>query len=302
MVKIKSIGNAVKKTLLPTLLSSLLIPQALLANVSTSASVATPTGQLTFSLKTAGPPIQMMALSDSSKYLAFQRSFMTKLNDGPSALALIREFDNMDHSNLVTTVQASVERAVDPNDKWTDFYEFMEAPENDWSLAIIEYTLGNESDDEQIYVTVNRELRDGRPDSAAVSQWTKRMREAMWRLPRFEGISFRGTRLKPEQIEKYYQVGKVAQDLAFISTSLSPTTAFKFADPDVNGVIDNEKVSIVFVVLGKTGRPVSNFAHMHSHEQEILFANGTPMTVKAKTPVFQDSLLNRTQIILLEEN
>lgn len=292
MVKIKSMASAI-------LLSTLLTPNALWANLSPT---ATPSGQLTFSLKTAGPPIQMSALSEAPKYLEFQQSLLSQLSNGPSALALIRQLDAMDNSNLVITVQESVERAVDPNDKWTDFYEFMEAPENEWASAIIEYTLGNESDDEQIYVTVNRELRDGRPDSVEVSQWTKRMREAMWRIPRFEGISFRGTRLKPEQIEKYYQVGKIAQDLAFISTSLSPSTAFKFADPSVNGVVDNEKISIVFVILGKTGRPVSNFAHMHSHEQEILFANGTPMIVKAKTPVFQDSLLNRTQIILLEEN
>lgn len=288
MVKIKSVVSAV-------LLSALLSPIPLLA-------AATPSGQLMFTLRTAGPPIQLYAQIDAQKYLSFQQSLLSSMNDGPAALDLIRQFDNMDHSNLALTVQNTVKNAVDPENKWSEFYDFLEAPENAWALAIIEYTLGNESDDEQIYVTVNRELRDGRPDSAEVSAWTKRMREAMWRLPRFEGFSFRGTRLKPEQIEKYYQVGKVAQDLAFISTSLSPSTAFKFAAPDVNGVAEPEKISLVFVVIGKSGRPVSNFAHMHSHEQEILFANGTPMTVKAKSAVFQDSTLSRTQIIILEEN
>lgn len=285
----------VKYFIAAALLSVLMVPGVVQAT-------GTPSGQLTFSLRTAGEPIRVSALAEASRYAVFKNNLLNSMNDGAAALALIRQLDTQDNSALLNSISSRVEQAVDPQNKWEEFYDFIGATENEWAIPLMQYTLGNESDDEQIYVTVNRELRDGRPDSEMVSSWTKRMREAMWRLPLFEGISFRGTRLRPDQIARYYVVGQTAQDLAFISTSVNPSTAFKFADPDVNGVPEPEKVSLVFVVIGKTGRPVSNFAHGHAHEQEILFANGTPMTVVAKTPVFQDTALQQTQIILMEEN
>lgn len=267
-------------------------------------AASTPSGQLTFSLQSAGPPIQVAAQPEAVRHTVFLQNLTESMNSGPAALELIRRFDTEDNTSLINTVIQTVERAVDPESRWEEFYDFVQAPENAWALPIVEYTLGNESDEEQIYVTVNRELRDTAPDSEMVSSWTRRMREAMWRLPRYEGISFRGTRLRPDQIERYYPVAQQAVDLAFISTSLSPGTAFKFAhlNPAGDSQDENEKIALVFVVIGKTGRPVSNFAHGHSHEQEILFANGTPMTVLAKTPIFQDSILKNTQIILVGEN
>lgn len=284
----------VRQSLKMILFIFMILPLAVLA--------ATPSGQLSFALRTAGAPIQVAAQPEAARYAAFQQSLIESMHNGPAALELIRRFDGVDNMSLINTVIQTVERAVDPESRWEEFYDFVAAAENAWAMPIVEYTLGNESDEEQIYVTVNRELRDAAPDSELVSSWTKRMREAMWRLPRYEGISFRGTRLRPDQIARYYNVGQPAMDLAFISTSLSASTAFKFADPSVNGEVEPDKISLVFVVIGKTGRPVSNFAHGHSHEQEILFANGTPMTVRAKSPVFQDGVLLKTQIILMEEN
>ena len=197
-----------------------------------------------------------------------------------------------------------MEKVVDPNNKYEHFFEFEAAEENKWARPLIQIAAGDESDDEPVYVRVNRDLRDGKPDSEETTVWVTKMREAMWHLPLVQGTTFRGTRLTPDRIEKYYPLNKLAVDAAFVSTSLEPSTAFNFAKPGVSGFPEEEnpqEIAAVFVVKGKTGRSVSQFAWMHSHEQEILFANGTPMTVVSKSQVFEDDDLGKSMVIVLSE-
>lgn len=225
------------------------------------------------------------------------------MDDGPAAWALIRQFDATDKIPVINSVFALVKRAIDPEGKWKSVREFIADSQNEWVSPIIDYILGVANDKGLIYLTVNYELRDtGTEDSEFVSEWTGRMREAMYRIPRFEGISFRGTRLTAEQAERYYPLGELAQDPAFVSTSLSVSMALKFADPRSRSTEQEETTALIFVVLGKTGRPIFNFATGLATEYEVLFANGTPMKVLAKTPVFYNEVLKKTQIIILEEN
>jgi hypothetical protein len=61
-------------------------------------------------------------------------------------------------------------------------------------------------------------------------------------------------------------------------------------------------VTVVFIIRGNSGRPVSKFAYLFSDEKEILFANSTPLKVVSHSPIFHDSqLASPTILILLEE-
>jgi len=267
---------------------------------------ATPTGQMTFMLKTAGQPLNVSQMQAASLYQNFNTQLQQSIQDGAKALELIRAFEAaVTKSDVEAVITKNVIQAVDPKklyDPNKEFFDFLELKGNEWMSPIFQYTYGNDSDDEQIYVTVNRELRDPKPDPKNVTDWTTKMRQALWHLPRFEGTSFRGTRLTADRIDKYYPKGKPASELAFVSSSIEPSTALKFADPAVNGDPgDDGKIAIVQVILGKTGRPVSFFAFQHSHEQEILFPNGTPLVTVARTPIFQDKTLNKTMVIVLQE-
>lgn len=205
-------------------------------------------------------------------------------------------------SPLLESVSSAIKKVIDPESKYMEFYEFADDKANRWATPLIEYSAGDESDNTPMYEVVNHELRSGKAVSKTSAKWVTDMRKAMWRLPKYEGLVFRGTRLTAERIAKYYQLDKPATDSAFISTSMLPETAFSFARWWPNrGKEKPEKIAVVFIISGKTGRPVSSFAHMHEHEQEILFANGSPMTVKAMSPVFIDAELGKTQIISLVE-
>lgn len=258
-----------------------------------------PTGQLTAMLPCAGAPVVAAALPQAEIYSDLMRA-LQKPDDGPRIMQAVRGLGIA--APIANVVREALDKALDPSHQYPDFFSFLDAAENAWALPLIQYAAGDESDEEPVYVTVNRELRSGRPGGTTI-KWITLMRTALTHLPRYEGISFRGTRLRPEQLEQYYRVGKSANDLALVSTSISPETAFKFAC--AGGGQDAEdlrKTAVFFIVHGKTGRPVSKFANMHEHEQEILFANGTPMLVLARSPVFiAPHLGGKTVIVVLAE-
>lgn len=286
------------------ILSALLVSSLLLVPVLSQAT-GTISGQMMFMLKTAGEPLSVSQMQAAPVYSEFQTELESSMTDGAKALSLIRNFDQqIAQTDVGSVIIEAVYKAVDPQNRRENvghIFEFYSLEGNEWMLPLVQYSAGDESDEEPIYVTVNRELRDGQPDSEKVTAWTNSMREGMWHLPRVETVSFRGTRLAEDRIERYYPLNQKASDAAFVSTSLQPSTAFKFADPSVSGDGADGKVAVVFVIIGKSGRPVSFFAHMHEHEQEILFANGTPLVTLAKTEVFQDAQLGQTVIILQQE-
>jgi hypothetical protein len=266
----------------------------------TSWATSAASGKLTFTLKTAATPISVSNLAEAGAYQSLAQQVSQVPMNGVISLQAIRDFDSK-LTGVSLAIASAVQAITDPSNRYDYIYDLLDA--NPWANILYVYTEGDESDDEPMYSVVNRELRDGKPDTEAAAVWVKRMREAMWHLPRFEGISFRGTRLTEDRIAKYYPVGELAQDAAFISTSIRPATALKFADLNLEGQnnSDDQKIAVLLVVLGKTGRPVSSFAKIVTHEEEILFANGTPMRVQSKSPVFEDTELGKTQIIVLAE-
>lgn len=284
--------------------NAIFLAVALLVSSQAASAGPAPSGQLMFALQTAGPPITIRTRPEAGIYESLEKSLQSRSFDGPRVLARIRDLDSK-IEKLNVDVSDHVWKIINPRGKEFDhIFEFFGAPDNEWMLPLVEYAAGNESDEEPMYRVVNRELRDGNPDSEKTVKWVTQLRKALWYLPRFEGMSFRGTRLTSDRIKKYYQPEKDAGDAAFVSSSTSPGVAFRFAKRGVDGEddpTDSEKIAVVLIIKGKTGRPVSNFAHMHSHEQEILFANGTPMKVVSTSGVFDDSELGKTQVIYLEE-
>lgn len=252
------------------------------------------------SLPNNAPVLDAYAGAEGKSYRDFLANLKSAIDNGPEALRLIRAFGRPE--TLAQQIDESVQALINPGGKYQDFYEQIGAKENAWALPLFQYSAGDESGEEPMYERVNRDLRDTKPDTAQTKEWTLTMRQALARLPRFEGVSFRGTRLTAERVTKYYSLNNSAGDRAFISSSLSSEVAFRFARPRPEEPGDDQKVALIFVIEGQTGRPVSAFAFMHSHEQEILFANGTPMTVVGISPEFHDKDLGPTRIVLLRED
>lgn len=246
----------------------------------------------------SGGPIVAAKSSDSALYQKLLLDIQASIQKGPEALRILQAFNDAGKS-INEIINEAVENAIDPHHQYGSIIEFL--PENGWAVPLYEYAEGGENDETPLYETVNRELGDINPDSAKTTAWVKAARKAMEHLPRFEGITFRGTRLSPENIERFYPLGGLAKDSRFISTSVSPGIAFRFAQGGKDGNLNINNLAVIFVIKGKTGRPVSNFANMHQGEAEILFANGTRMQVEAKGPIFKDPQLGRTQIIILNE-
>lgn len=223
------------------------------------------------------------------------------INNGEMSLRLLRSYSVGGRRDVESAVLASLLNAIGV-DKQTYPEDFV--AKNSWGQILYQYAAGEEHIGEPMYEAVNRDLRDNHPDTDETIEWTRRMREALVRLPKFDGLSFRGTRLSPEKANSYYHVGTAAKDAAFISTSLSATVGFRFAKYS-SAFLDLEgtdgKVGLIMVIQGKTGRPISYFANGYAQEQEILFANGTAMVVEAKSPVFWDAEFQKTQIVILKE-
>ncbi len=284
-------------------MKSLTMAIALLFSTLALAAQA-PSGQLSFALRTAGPSVVLTGLPHADViYRSLTIAIQAPILDGAVVLDAMRKLES-EMAPLKEVIGTAVENAIDPKHIYNHFFDIVEASDMKWTIPIVQYAAGDDSDDEPIYVTANHELRGSNSHSQKTLAWTTSMRQALSHLPKIEGLFFRGSRLAPERVAKYYQVGKPASDLAFISSSLEPSTAFRFATPGVNGddADDKKKIAIIIVILGKTGRPVSTFAHMHEHEEEILYANGTPMTVKAMSKVFDDTTLGRAQVVYLVES
>ncbi|WP_041575017.1 hypothetical protein [Pseudobdellovibrio exovorus] len=255
--------------------------------------------------------IQTEALSHhevSAEDLQFLSQLRRVLHDGESALRLMRDYVATPRQEIEKATYEMLMTAIDPERRYADPQDFISVEENQWGAILYQYSAGEDCGGEPMYEVVNRELRDSLPDSEETVLWTQKMRFALSKLPRYEGLSFRGTRLSEERIANYYRIGELAKDAAFISTSLSLDVGFRFAkhsavytEPESTDESTDGKVGLIMVILGKTGRPISYFANTYSHEQEILFANGTQMVVEAKSNIFWDPQFQRTQIIILKE-
>ena len=274
---------------------------ALATATNAAATEKTASGQMLFALQTAGAPIEISKLPAAKEYAKLDSVLASASIDWAAVMTTIREIDAANDS-VNEELSKRVLDIVDPERKieaWYDMYNIT------WASPLLEYAAGDESDEKPVYETVNGELRDKKPDSKKTREWVKSMRQAMQRLPRVEGVSFRGTRLQPARIDEYYKAKAPTTEASFLSTSVEPGVGFRFAHPRIDeaaGRNPKDRLAVVFIVYGKSGRPVSTFAGMHNHEQEVLFPNGTPFTVTHMSPVIQDAELGPTRVIVMTEN
>ena len=274
---------------------------ALTTATTAVAAEKTPSGQMMFALQTAGEPIEIAKLPAATEYAKLDAALAASTIDWTGVMRTIREIDAANDA-VNEELSKRVLDIVDPERKieaWYDMYNIT------WAAPLLQYAAGDESDETPVYETVNHELRDNKPDSKKTREWVKSMRQAMQRLPRVIGATFRGTRLQPNRIDEYYQEGKPVTETAYLSTSVEPGVGFRFAHPTIDesaGRNPKDRLAVVYIVFGKSGRPVSSFAGMHNHEQEVLFANGTPFTVSKMSPVIKDAELGPTRIIVMSED
>ena len=115
------------------------------------------------------------------------------------------------------------------------------------------------------YREMNPVLRADRVEPGPLQERIDAVSTALQKLPKYDGLVFRGTRLTPEQIA-VYEPGKVVPEKAFTSTSADPDRAF-------GG-------NVRFVIDSRTGRDVAPYSN--HPEAEILFDRNTSFTVLDK--------------------
>jgi len=262
------------------------------------AGVTLPSG----ALKPTLPAIELDMAVNPSPYERLEKDLAADRLDGAQILNEMRQLE----TNLApvdTAIETRTNDLINPKNKFgDDFFKMLDG--NPWASPIFQYSAGDDSDDEQVYVWVNRDLRSSGPHQKKTADWLTKMRAGMIHLPSVEGVTFRGTRLLEAKLDAFFPLQGPMNDKALISTSIEPSTAFKFAHPGVNGPDDKQdaqKTAVVEIVVGKSGRAISAFAHIEQHEQEVLFANGTPMKVAKRSDAFVDSDLGKTVVILLTE-
>lgn len=259
-------------------------------------------------------PISVADMPEGKMYADFERQLLANLHNTKKLFDLILDFDYEVATEIDDRVETKVYQLVYPSKKSS---KDVRASLIDWALPIYDYAegipegrwLGNLGQVIQPYVRINNDLRNPEPDSEQTISDVSQIRIALSHLPRYEGISFRGVRLEVERAEGYYQVGKLAEDPAFISTSMRADIAQRFTFPEPNlAPVAYQKINIMFVVKGHSGRPISAIADDHDDEKEILFANGTKFKVVAKSPPFnlreyngQQILGGRSQVIYMVE-
>lgn len=173
----------------------------------------------------------------------------------------------------------------------------------DWVIAVNRYIAESHSDGESVYLKVNKGLRQGTPLTADEQKFMETLKASLAKLPAVQGFTFRGSVIDEESVKATYIAGKTIKENGFISSSINPATAYNFAFPKEQGFFRSKledlpagKVRVIFIIEGRTGRPVSYFSDYWA-EAETLFTTGTEFNVKAISPRFEDHSI----YIVLEE-
>ena len=111
------------------------------------------------------------------------------------------------------------------------------------------------------------------------------IKNALQKLPAYEGPVIRGTDLPPEVIDQY-RPGEIITEHAFLSTTTNPAVA---RSPTFAGNVE-------FRIMSNTGRDISSFS-VFPGEHEVLFPAGTKFLVLSK---LIDLLTGRTVIRMIE--
>ena len=137
------------------------------------------------------------------------------------------------------------------------------------------------------YLRINRAFRKKRPSKPG-----KLLREALIKLPDYQGQVYRAADLTTKQIMRYRNaLGKNAPAIeqTFVSTSRSPLTVRLYP-----------KWNVRFQIVSRHGKNIEEMSHLGFHkppnEKEILFPPGCSFNILEVT----DS--NGLVLILMEEN
>ncbi|WP_374026185.1 ADP-ribosyltransferase [Mycobacterium sp. HNNTM2301] len=134
------------------------------------------------------------------------------------------------------------------------------------------------------YQDLNNALRSRLMDASQQAR-VQALKNALAKLPPYQGPVIRGTNLPPEVLARY-RPGEVITEDAFLSTSTDLGVA---RSPTFAGNVE-------FRILSKTGREVSSFS-VFPAEREVLFSAGTKFFIVSKVI---DPLTGRTVIRMVE--
>lgn len=173
----------------------------------------------------------------------------------------------------------------------------------DYVVTLNRYMAESHSEDESTFIKANRALRAGTEADESTQKFVTSFRAALAKMPAIAGYTFRGAMLSEEMVTKKYVPGQTVTEDGFTSTSINPSTAYSFAFPKEPGMLrakvkalDAGDVRVLFIILGKTARPVSYFSEYWA-EAEAMFANGTQFQVKAVSAKQAD----QSRYVVLEE-
>jgi hypothetical protein len=113
------------------------------------------------------------------------------------------------------------------------------------------------------YLAINHALREGDVGEPLRNR-VRLLKAALGALPEFRGDVFRGAKIDPDLLSHYENVGATIVEPAFISTSRSPSKAFK----------GNAR----FYILSKRGRRIERWS-AYPDEEEVLFPPNTKFKV-----------------------
>jgi hypothetical protein len=109
--------------------------------------------------------------------------------------------------------------------------------------------------------------------------------QALTKLPAYNQVTYRGTRVTPDDFKARFTEGKEVPFTSFASSAKQRAVAQSFADGggDISPAND-AIVSVVFVVEGKNGRDISKISAATKPEDEVLILPGSTFTVSKVVP------------------
>lgn len=163
--------------------------------------------------------------------------------------------------------------------KVEDVFEYRKK-NSDISGPIVRYIDPQDDLEEPIWKTVNHKLRNNLVLNEDESSFANGLKKSLSKLPKVEGITFRGASVTSKTLEKYFPGAEISEK-GFLSTTLDARIAHGFAFAQVpDSPKQADRWSVVFIINGKSGRYISFFVPTNMHEIEILFPTNTSFQVK----------------------
>jgi len=134
------------------------------------------------------------------------------------------------------------------------------------------------------YHRINAQLW-GQQNTPSCIPVIQKMNEALQRLPRFQGVVYRGTHL-PDGVRAQHVEGTVVTYPAFTSSSTDIRVAAGFGSASSSG-------SDFFTIISTSARPIMTLG---SRESEMLFASGTQFQILKRFPAIN----NQYRYIMVE--